>query len=220
MTKKLTLFFIVFFTSTLFVLNAQENLVTGKVIDNNGVPMIGVTILVKDTNTGTTTNFDGEYSINAAEGDTLVFSFVGFITQEMPVTDSTINVTMKEDQNALSEVVVTAFGIERETRSLGYSVTKVDAEDINLNGNTNALSGLQGRVAGVQINQTSGSAGGGIDILIRGITSINPQRGNQPFIVIDGLALDNDTFAGDVRPSAGSNSPNSAEQFSFTNRAA
>ncbi|HKJ48938.1 MAG TPA: SusC/RagA family TonB-linked outer membrane protein [Christiangramia sp.] len=220
MTKKIILFFIVFFISNLMVLNAQENLVSGVVKDNSGVPMIGVTILVKGTNTGTTTNFDGEYSINAAEGSTLVFSFVGFLTQEIPVTDSTIDVTMSEDQNALSEVVVTAFGIERETRSLGYSVTKVDAEDINLNGNTNALQGLQGRVAGVQINQTSGSAGGGIDILIRGITSINPQRGNQPLIVIDGLALDNDTFSGDVRPSAGSNSPNSAEQFSFTNRAA
>ena len=220
MTKKITLFFVVFFTSSLLFLYAQENLVSGKVTDDSGIPMIGVTIQLKGTNTGTTTNFDGEYSINAPEGSTLIFSFVGYVTKEIPVTDSTINVTLEPDKNSLSEVVVTAFGIERETRSLGYSVTKVDAEDINMNGNTNPIAGLQGRVAGVQINQTSGSAGGGIDILIRGITSINPQRGNQPLIVIDGLALDNDTFAGDVRPSAGSNSPNSAEQFSFTNRAA
>lgn len=220
MTKNFTLFFVVFFTSAILTLNAQEVSVDGKVTDEDGIPMIGVTILLKGTNTGTTTNFDGEYSIDAPNGSTLVFSFVGYMTKEVPVTDSTINVTLMRDQNALSEVVVTAFGIERETRSLGYSVTKVDADEVNLSGNTNAIAGLQGRVSGVQISQTSGSAGGGIDILIRGITSINPQRGNQPLIVIDGLALDNDTFSGDVRPSTGSNSPNSAEQFSFTNRAA
>ncbi len=220
MTKKITLFFIVFFTSTLLFLHAQDNIVQGKVTDNSGMPMIGVTIQLKGTNTGTTTNFDGEYSINASNGSTLVFSFIGYVTKEVPVTGPTLDVSLEQDQNALSEVVVTAFGIERETRSLGYSVTKVDADELNMNGNSNALAGLQGQVAGVQINQSSGSAGGGVDILIRGITSINPQRGNQPLIVIDGLALDNDTFSGDVRPSAGSNSPNSAEQFSFTNRAA
>ncbi len=220
MTKKITLFFVVFLASTFLVLYAQDNTVSGKVTDDSGLPMLGVTIQLKGTSTGTTTNFDGEYSIDAPEGSTLIFSFIGYETKAVPVTDSVLNIKMVQDKNALNEVVVTAFGIERETRSLGYSVTKVEAEEMNLNGNTNPLAGLQGRVAGVQINQTSGSAGGGIDILIRGVTSINPQRGNQPLIVIDGLALDNDTFSGDVRPSAGSNSPNSAEQFSFTNRAA
>ncbi|MCM8570540.1 SusC/RagA family TonB-linked outer membrane protein [Gramella jeungdoensis] len=220
MTKKFTPFFVVFFTLFSFILSAQENLVEGKVIDENGIPMIGATIQIKGTNKGTTTDYDGMYSIDAPQGSTLVFSFVGYITQEVPVTDSTIDVTLAQDQNALGEVVVTAFGIERETRSLGYSVTKVEADEVNLTGNTNPVQGLQGRVAGVQISQSSGTAGGGIDILIRGITSINPQRGNQPLIVIDGLAMDNSTFAGDVRPSAGSNSPSSSEQFSFTNRAA
>ncbi|AVR47535.1 SusC/RagA family TonB-linked outer membrane protein [Christiangramia fulva] len=220
MTRKITLFFVFFSTFFSLVLSAQETTVKGKVTDENGAPMLGVTVLIKGTNTGTTTDFDGMYSIKADQGSTLVFSFVGYKKKEVPVTSSTINVTMTPDQNSLEEVVVTAFGIERETRSLGYSVSKVDADEVNLKGNTNAIQGLQGRVAGVQINQSSGTAGGGVDILIRGITSINPQRSNQPLIVIDGLAMDNSTFSGDVRPSAGSNSPNSAEQFSFTNRAA
>lgn len=220
MAKKMNLFFVAL--TLLFSINlfSQENTVTGKVVDENGVPMIGVTIQLDGTNTGTTTDFDGMYSINASQGNTLIFSFIGYVTQKLAVTGATLNVTMQPDENALNEVVVTAFGIERETRSLGYSVTKVEAEDINLAGNTNALAGIQGRVAGVQISQTSGSSGGGVDILIRGMTSINPNRNNQPLIVIDGLAMDNSTVSGDVRPSSGSNSPNSSEQFAFTNRAA
>lgn len=201
-------------------LTAQETTITGKVTDENNVPMIGVNILVKGTSRGTTTDFDGNYSIRASQGDQLVFSYLGYSPIEKTANQPVIDVTMIEDLDALNEVVVTAFGIERETRELGYSVTKVDAADINLNGQTNAITGLQGRVAGVQITQTSGSTGGGIDILIRGITSMNPNRSNQPLIIIDGLAMNNDTFSGDVRPSAGSNSPNSSEQFSFTNRAA
>ena len=94
--------------------------------------------------------------------------------------------------------MVTAFGIKRETRELGYSVTQVKTEDLNLTGQTDALSALQGQVAGLQITKTSGSSGGGIDILIRGITSVNPNRSNQPLIIIDGLALDNETFSGNV----------------------
>ena len=221
MTKNYMQIFVGFFVCLLSMnLYSQENLVEGKVTDENGMPMLGVTIQIKGTSSGTTTNFDGEYSINAESGSTLVFSYLGYKAQEITVSSPTLNVTMEPDENALSEVVVTAFGIERETRSLGYSVTKVEADDVNLTGTTNPIQGLQGRVAGVQISQSSGSTGGGIDILIRGMTSINPQRGNQPLIIIDGLALDNDTFSGDVRPSAGSNSPNSSEQFSFTNRAA
>lgn len=220
MTKRITSIFVVFFTLFSFLLSAQETAVKGKVTDENGMPMFGVTIQLKGTNSGTTTDYDGMYSISAPDGSTLIFSFVGYTAKEVPVTGRTLDVSLAPDENALSEVVVTAFGIERDTRSLGYSVSKVEAEDVNMTGNTNAIQGLQGRVAGVQINQSSGTAGGGVDILIRGITSINPQRSNQPLIVIDGLAMDNSTFSGDVRPSAGSNSPSSAEQFSFTNRAA
>lgn len=218
MQKKTTLTLLVFFTSACLMLFAQNITITGKVTDANNVPMPGVNIQVKGTTKGATTNFDGEYTINASSGDVLIFSYVGFKKVERPISESVINIKLEEDTGTLDEVVVTAFGIKRETRELGYSVTQVKTEDLNLTGQTDPLSGLQGRVAGVQISQTSGSSGGGIDILIRGITSVNPNRSNQPLIIIDGLALDNDTFSGSVLPSAGSNSPSSSEQFSFTNR--
>ncbi|MCL8008018.1 SusC/RagA family TonB-linked outer membrane protein [Gelidibacter japonicus] len=218
MQKKTTLTLLGFFTSAFLMLFAQTITVTGVVTDANNVPMPGVNILVKGTTKGATTNFDGDYTIIASSGDVLIFSYVGFKKVERTVSEAVINVTLQEDASSLDEVVVTAFGIKRETRELGYSVTQVKTEDLDLTGQTDALSGLQGRVAGVQISQTSGSSGGGIDILIRGITSVNPNRSNQPLIIIDGLALDNDTFSGSVLPSAGSNSPSSSEQFSFTNR--
>ena len=126
---------------------------------------------------------------------------------------------LEEDTDQLDEVVITAFGVAKRQKSLGYSVTQIDASDVSFNGQNNALEALQGQVAGVQINRTSGSAGGGVEMLIRGITSVNPARSNQPLIIVDGLALNNDTFSGEVRPSAGSNSASSSEQFAFSNRA-
>ena len=220
MQKKTTLTLLGFFTSAFLMLFAQTITVTGVVTDANNVPMPGVNIQVKGTTKGATTNFDGDYTINASSGDVLIFSYVGFKKIERTVSATVMNIKLEEDASSLDEVVVTAFGIKRETRELGYSVTQVKTEDVDLTGQTNALAALQGRVAGVQVTQTSGSSGGGVDILIRGITSVNPNRSNQPLIIIDGLALDNDTFSGNVLPSAGSNSPSSSEQFSFTNRAA
>ncbi len=198
---------------------AQERTISGTVSGNSGV-LPGVSIIIKGTFIGTETDFDGKYSIKAKAGNVLSFSYVGYITDEKTVgTSNTINVTMEEDDNVLDEVVVTAFGIKKSIRELGYSVTQVKAEELDNTGQTNAISSLQGRVAGLQINQSSGTAGGGIDILIRGITSVNPGRSNQPLIIIDGLALNNDTFSGNVLPSSGSNSPSSSEQFSFSSRA-
>lgn len=194
--------------------------ITGTVSDSSGQPLPGVTIVVQGTSNGTTTDFDGNYSITASSGQVLQFSYLGMQTQDVTVGSQTrLNVVMEEDSTQLDEVVVTAFGVEQKQKSLGYSVTKVSAEDVNLVGQANPIETLQGRIAGVQINRTSGTSGGGVDILIRGVTSIDPSRGNQPLIIVDGLALNNDTFAGEVRPSAGSNSPNSSEQFAFSNRA-
>jgi len=221
MRKKITLSFLVFFTTSFLLLTAQNITVSGTVIDETGMALPSVNIQVKGTSNGTTTDFDGNYQISALEGDVLVFSFIGFKTQEARVTGTTLNMTLAEDAGQLDEVVITAFGIKKETRELGYSVTQIKTEDLNLAGQNNAIEALQGRVAGLQINRASGSAGGGMDILIRGVTSVNPGRSNQPLIIIDGLALDNDTFSGgdDLLPSSGSNSPSSSEQFSFSNRA-
>ena len=196
MRKKIKISFLVFFTTTFSLLFAQSITVTGKVSDASGNVLPGVNIQVKGTNNGTSTDFDGNYEISASQGDVLIFSFLGFKTKEVSVTGATLNVTLEEDANQLDEVVVTAFGIKKETKELGYSVTQVNTKDLELAGQTDALSALQGRVAGLQINQTSGASGGGVDILIRGITSVNPDRNNQPLIIIDGLALDNDTFSG------------------------
>jgi len=220
MKKKTTLSFLVFFTAAFSLLFSQNITVSGTVTDAASVPLPGVNIQVKGSSSGTSTDFDGNYSISAKQGDVLIFSFLGFKTKEVKVEGSSLNVSLEEDASKLDEVVVTAFGIEKKEKSLGYSVSQVKAEDINLSGQTNAIAGLQGRVAGVQISQTSGTSGGGIDILIRGVTSMNPDRDNQPLIIVDGLALNNDTFSGSVLPSAGSNSPSSSEQFSFSNRAA
>ncbi|MDP3313035.1 SusC/RagA family TonB-linked outer membrane protein [Lutibacter sp.] len=219
MRKKIMIFFILLITTTFSFLYAQNLMVSGKITDISGTILPGVNIQIKGTKTGTASDFDGKYQISAAQKDILVFSFLGFLTKEVAITGSTLNVSLTEDSKQLNEVVITAFGIKKETRELGYSVTQIKSDDLNFTGQTNAVEALQGRVAGLQINRTSGSSGGGVDILIRGVTSVNPERDNQPLIIIDGLALNNDTFSGNVLPSIGSNSPSSSEQFSFTNRA-
>ncbi len=219
MRKKITVLFLVLFATSFTFLFAQTTTVSGNVKDETGMPLPGVNIQVKDMNSGTSTDFDGNYQISVNQGDVLVFSFLGFRTQEITVSGTTLNVTLEEDASQLDEVVVTAFGIKKKEKALGYSVQKVKAESLNLSGQNNALEALQGQVSGVQINRTSGSAGGGVDILIRGVSSVNPGRSNQPLIIVDGVALNNDTFSGDILPSAGSNASSSSEQFAFSNRA-
>ena len=198
---------------------AQSFMVTGTVKDANGAELPGVNIHIKGTTQGTTTNLHGKYKIQVSKGDILVFSFVGYDTKQVPVTGHVLNVVLKESVNKLKEFVVTAFGMKQKTRSLGYSVTQVQAKNLDLGSQTNPLEALEGRVAGLQINRTSGSAGGGVDILIRGLSSIDPSRNNQPLIIVDGLAIDNETYAGNVLPSKGSNATGSSEQFGFSNRA-
>ncbi len=216
--KRLFSFFIVFSLAISCVF-AQEKTVTGEVTDISGTALPGVNILIKGTSDGTSTDFDGKYSIRAKDGDVLIISYLGFATKEVTVSGNTLDIMLEEDSNELDEVLVTAFGIQKETKELGYSVSQVKTADLDLSGQTSAVAALQGRVAGLQINRTSGTAGGGVDILIRGISSMNPDRDNQPLIIVDGIALNNDTFSGDVRPSSGSNSPNSSEQFTFSSRA-
>ncbi len=209
--------FMVFISATPLLL-AQGQVVTGVVKDATGAGLPGVNIRIKGTTVGTTTDLSGKYKIHAANGSTLVFSFVGYDTKEVKVTGPTLNVVLHESVSKLNEVVVTAFGIKKETRALGYSVTQIKPKDVDIAGQTDAVAALQGKVPGLQISQTGGSAGGGIDILIRGITSIDPGRSNQPLIIVDGLPIDNSTFAGNVLPSAGSNATGSNEQFDFASR--
>lgn len=195
--------------------------VTGKVTDIKGTLLPGVSIVVVESNKGTTTNFNGEYSITAQEGNTLKFTFIGMQTQNVKVgSNNILDVVLQDDISQLNEVVVTAFGIKKEKRSVGYAVQEIGNEELNRNNNTDVLGGLQGKVAGVNINASSGAAGAGSSIVIRGITSLNPNANNQPLFVVDGIPISNEAPTGSLLPSTGSNSPSSSEQFSFTNRGA
>jgi len=199
---------------------AQSIKVSGTVKDTQGEVIPGVNVVVKGKNTGAATDFDGKFSLNVNKGDVLVFSAVGYKNVEKTVNDSTpMMVVMKESASQLDKVVVTALGISRKQKSLGYAVQQVKAKDLPTTGKNNPLEALQGQVAGLQILRTSGSAAGGVDILLRGMSSVNPERDNQPLIIVDGVAINNDTFVGNVLPSDGSNATGSSEQFSFSNRA-
>ena len=195
--------------------------ITGTVTDPSGVAFPGVSVLVQQTNRGTTTDFNGNYSINASQGDVLDFTYIGMQTQTFTVgSDLIINVQMEDDTQELNAVVVTALGIKKEKRSIGYAVQELDNEELTRNSNNDVLGSLQGKVAGVNINTSGGGAGAGSNIIIRGITSLNPGANNQPLFVVDGIPISNQAPTGSLLPSTGSNAPSSAEQFSFTNRGA
>ncbi|MBS9464187.1 SusC/RagA family TonB-linked outer membrane protein [Flagellimonas sp. 389] len=185
--------FLTFFTLLIATFSFGQT-ITGSVVDELGTPLPGVSILVLGTTNGTTTDFDGNYSIMANSGDILEFSYLGMKTQTVTVgSASTLNITMQEDSQALDEVVVTAFGITQEKKALGYAVQSVDAKSITETRQANAVSALQGRVAGVQITNSGGAPGQSARIIIRGINSLDPEADNQPLFVVDGVPIDNST---------------------------
>ncbi|MEQ9439571.1 MAG: SusC/RagA family TonB-linked outer membrane protein [Cyclobacteriaceae bacterium] len=164
--------------------------VRGTVSDEEGGGLPGVNVVEKGTNNGTVTDVEGDFSLSV-EGSTstLVFSSIGYTTQEVSVgNQTTINVSMATDTRSLNEVVVTALGIEREERSLGYDVANVEGEQLRQVSQENVLSSLSGRVPGVTINQTSGP-GSSLSVIIRGATSLTTD--NQPLFVVDGVPMSN-----------------------------
>jgi TonB-linked SusC/RagA family outer membrane protein len=171
---------------------AQDRAVSGRITDRaNGQGLPGVTVLLKGTNTGTSTNSDGSFTLSVpAEGGTLVFSSIGYTSQERTVgSETTFTIGLAEDVKQLSEVVVTALGIERERKSLGYAVQTLENKDITRASEQNLVRSLQGRVAGVQISSASGAAGGATRIVIRGAQSFTGD--NQPIYVVDGNVISN-----------------------------
>lgn len=166
---------------------AQEKTITGTVSDETG-PLPGVSIIIKGTTTGTQTDFDGNYSITASVGDVLQFSFIGMSTREVTVGASdVINVTLEAD-NVLEEVVVTALGIEREKKSLGYSTQEVEGDAVNTVKDPNFVNSLSGKVAGIDV-KSSGTMGGSSNVIIRGNTSMFGD--NQALFVVDGIPISN-----------------------------
>ncbi|WKN31953.1 SusC/RagA family TonB-linked outer membrane protein [Porifericola rhodea] len=170
--------------------------VSGRVTDDSNQALPGVSVVVKGSTRGTTTDIDGNYSLDAPENGTLVFSFVGMQTREIAVNGrSTIDVRLQSDISSLNEVVVTALGITRSERSLGYATQEVKGENLTYTKEQNLIGSLAGRVAGVQVTGSSGASMGGTQkIKIRGVNSLSGN--DQPLIVLDGTPMANSNFAG------------------------
>jgi len=167
---------------------AQERTITGTVSDETGA-LPGVSVLIEGTTTGTETDFDGNYTIMANEGDNLRFSFVGMTTVVRTVgANNVINVTLVSADNTLDEVVVTALGIKREKKSLGYSTQEVKGDEVNTVKDPNFVNSLSGKVAGIDV-KSSGTMGGSTNVVIRGYSSI--YGSNQALFVVDGVPLSN-----------------------------
>jgi len=200
MKKKLNGFLTLLLALVVQITFAQEKTVTGKVSDESG-PLPGVTVVVMGTQTGTQTNFDGDFSISANVGAVLQFSFVGMETIEKTVGSSnTINVTMQESAEALDEVVVTALGISRDKKSLGYATQEVSGENLNQVKSANFVNSLSGKAAGVQIKRNT-NMGGSTNVVIRGNASLTGS--NQALFVVDGVPISN----------TNSNDPDQAQAF-------
>ena len=167
---------------------AQEQTISGVVTDQSGLPVPGVNVLVKGTQNGTQTDFDGNFKISATQGQTLVFTFIGMKTQEAPAS-ANMKVTLADDAVALEGVVVTAFGIKRNPKDLGYSVSSIQSEQLTETSEPDLIRSLNGKVAGVNVNVSSGVAGAANQITIRGTTSFTGDT--QPLIIVDGIAYNN-----------------------------
>lgn len=176
--------------------NIEQTTVTGKVTDEGGIPLPGASVLVKGTTTGAVTSFDGDYSIIIPNGGTtLVISYLGFVTQEIVIgSQSTINITLSEDNTNLDEVVVVGYGTQRKRDVVG-AISQVKGDDLILSSAASVGHVLQGRAAGLQVTQNSAQPGGGLDIQIRGGASINAS--NAPLYVVDGFPLSDFTPAED-----------------------
>lgn len=187
--------FAVFYVLIVFlagIAKGQERTVSGQVTGaDDGLSLPGVSIIVKGSTIGTTTDIDGRYELRVpGEESVLIFKFVGFATQEVKVgSRNIINVSLRAEATRLEEVVVTALGIKREKREIGYSSETINSDDILRAGTPNVIGALAGRSAGVQISFGDGVEGGSTRITIRGNNNLS--RENQPLIVVDGIPMDN-----------------------------
>jgi len=184
--------------------------VTGTIVDVNGEPVIGASILEIGTNNGTITDFDGNFEISAAPNAVLQISYIGYKTQEVKVDgQNVLKITLHEDNEMLEEVVVVGYGTVKKNDATG-SVTAIKPDDMNKGLNVNAQEMMQGKIAGVVVTSDGGTPGGGSTIRIRGGSSLTAS--NSPLIIIDGLAMDNGGIPGAANPLSMVN-PNDIETF-------
>lgn len=191
MTKRL--FYIL--AVVLLPMMLQAKVVTGQVVDMNGEPIIGANVVVKGTTAGTITDFDGNYSIEVQENATLIFSYLGMITQEIPVTSDNISVALKEDNQVLDEVVVTGYGTTKK-RDLVTAVSSVNADQLKDIPVSSAAEALQGKLAGVSVTTTEGSPDADVKIRVRGGTSLT--QSSDPLYIVDGFQV---SSISDIPPS-------------------
>lgn len=190
MKKTLSLMALTFFMS---LVTYSQSIFSGKVLDENEIPLPGATVSVKGTTKGVITDFDGNFKIEIPdESQILEVSYVGYIAKDVDVTGiSTITISLKPDSQQLDEVVVTALGIEREKKSLGYASQELDEETVVQSREPNLLNGISGKVAGLQITNSPSGLGGSARVSIRGDASLNI-NGNSPLFVIDGTPISNE----------------------------
>jgi TonB-linked SusC/RagA family outer membrane protein len=196
MKKFLQLSFMLLFAFAFSESWAQERTVTGKVTSlDDGESLPGVNVVLKGTTIGTVTDFEGNYRMSLPQnGGTLVFSFIGLATQEVEVgSRSVIDVQMQADVKQLSEVVVTALGLEKEARTVGYGISQVSSEELTTARESNIVNSLQGKITGVTIQNTGGNLGGSSKILIRGATSLSGN--NNPLWIVDGVPINDEQTA-------------------------
>jgi TonB-linked SusC/RagA family outer membrane protein len=187
----LTLFFFSFFTT------AHAQTISGTVTDESGKKLSGVSVTVKGSSTGTSTDAAGQFKITAASNATLVFSSVGYAAIEVPVAGRTVvNTVLSTTAQSLDAVVITALGITKQARGIGYSATNVKPEELTVNRTPNVMNALQGKVAGVNISSLGTGPGGTSKIRIRGQSAIT--GGGSPLIVINGVPIDNSNFNGNT----------------------
>lgn len=179
---------------SLFVINSfgQKATITGTIVDSQNEPLIGVSVVIKNTHTGTISNVDGQYSIEASSSDVLVFSFMGFKKHEILVgSQKTIAVTMEEEVNLLEEVIAIGYGTAKR-KDVTTAVSTVSAKDFDVRPIVSAGQAIQGKAAGVQVIQPNGAPGGETVIRVRGTTSFNGS--SEPLYVVDGVPVDNINF--------------------------
>lgn len=187
LTKRIFLFgMYLFITGTVM---AQNQTISGTIVDETGVPLPGVSVVEQGTTTGTSTDFDGNYQIAVSQNAVLSFSYIGYKTQDINVGNRTaLSITMVPDAESLDEVVVTALGISREKQTLGYSVQEIGGDALTMTQEPNIVNSLSGKIAGIQVNSGGSTVGSSSRIIIRGNASFSD---NQPLFIVDGTPIDN-----------------------------